>query len=128
MPIWFLSALNFLSALICFAIVFALPVFLFRWLNRRGIKPGIFCYFGSVIVVWFSLIFHVWIVDRPIASAYESAKGNDMYDGVGANVVMLGMGWLPGMYGSALGLGIFRWQEKRKQRKQALQENVAKVI
>ena len=64
-------------------------------------------FFLNVFATWFGFILHRSEIGLPASYARAEANGNEMYDGVGMNVAILFMGWVPALMSTILVLFIY---------------------
>lgn len=52
---------------------------------------------GCTILIWYLQMAVRAYLDQPVATALARARGDEMYDGVGGNVVVMVLGWVFGL-------------------------------
>ena len=114
-----LEALSILSGVTELLVMIGLPLLIYAIRPRTAERRLAPRFWVSVLVVWIGLVAHRSFIGLPLALRRAHANGNLEYDGVGGNAAYLVAGWLPGLFGATVALGLFWICERILQRRKS---------
>lgn len=98
-------------------VLLGLPLLIYAIPPRSGTRNFAVRFFAAVAAIWIGMILHRLFIGLPAAIQRAEANGRPDYDGIGGNVAILLGGWIAGIFGATIALGIFHIAKRVRARR-----------
>jgi hypothetical protein len=109
--------LQLFSAVTEWLVLPGLPLLIYAIPPRTGRRNLAARFFAGVAAVWIGWNLHRYYVGPPAAIQRAEANGRPEYDGIGGNIAILLGGWIAGIFGATIALGIFHIAKRVRDRR-----------